>query len=52
VGIYNWLEYFDNNPGKRYISDGVKEVITVPLDLEETIDLEKLNGKELYLYGE
>ncbi len=51
VGLYNWLEYFDKNPGKRYISDGVKEVITVPKILEETIDLEKLYGKELYLYG-
>ncbi|MDR7856485.1 polysaccharide deacetylase family protein [Tissierella sp.] len=52
VGLYNWLEYFDKNPGKRYISDGVKEVITVPLALEETIDLERLKEKELYLYGE
>ncbi len=51
VGIYNWLEYFNNNPGKRYISDGVKDVITLPSDLEETIDLERLNEKELYLYS-
>lgn len=50
VGIYNWLEYFDNNPEKRYISDGVKEVITVPKDMEENIDLERLNDKELYIY--
>lgn len=52
VGLYNWLEYFDKNPGKRYISDGVRDVITVPKVLEEIIDLEKLYGKELYLYGE
>lgn len=52
VGMYNWLEYFDKNPKKRYISDGVKEVITVPKALEETINLNKLEGKELYIYGE
>lgn len=50
VGMYNWLEYFDNNPGKRYISDGVKEIITVPKELEESIDKENLNEKELYIY--
>ena len=50
VGLYNWLEYFDNNPKKRYISDGVKEVITVPKSLDEYIDLKKINNKELYLY--
>lgn len=52
VGMYNWLEYFDNNPRKRYISDGVKEVITIPKELEGKIDMEKSNGKELYFYGE
>lgn len=52
VGIYNWLDYFDNNPEKRYISDGIKEVITVPKALEETINLESLDSKELYIYGE
>lgn len=51
VGMYNWLEYFDNNPKKRYISDGVKEVITIPKELEEKINLEIINGKELYFYG-
>lgn len=50
VGIYNWLEYFDNNPSKRYISDGVKEVITISKDKEELIDNEKLGDKELYIY--
>lgn len=50
VGMYNWIEYFDNNPGKRYISDGVKEIITVPKELEEFIDIENLNEKELYIY--
>lgn len=52
VGIYSWIEYFEKNPEKRYISDGVKEVITIPNNMEETINKEKLNNKELYIYGE
>lgn len=51
VGMYNWLEYFDNNPRKRYISDGIKEIITVPQSLEESINKESLNDKELYMYN-
>lgn len=50
VGIYNWLEYFDKNPDKRYISDGVKDIITVPRKFEEKIDFNKLGQKELYVY--
>ncbi len=50
VGLYNWLEYFDKNPEKRYISDGVKEVITVPKELVGNIDLNRLGDKELYIY--
>lgn len=50
VGIYNWIEYFENNPSKRYISDGVKEVVTIPKDKEEIINTEKLGDKELYIY--
>lgn len=50
VGLYNWLEYFENNPNKRYISDGVKEIITVPKELEEQLDLESLKDKELFIY--
>lgn len=51
VGLYNWLEYFDNNPSKRYISDGIKEIITLPKELEEIVDVEKIKDKELYLYN-
>lgn len=50
VGMYNWIEYFENNPGKKYISDGVKEVLTIPNDKEELIDKDKIKDKELYIY--
>jgi len=48
VGMYNYLEYFDNNPGERFISDGFSEVITVP---EEKLENIKTNPeKEIYVY--
>lgn len=52
VGMYNWMDFLDQNPSKRYISDGVKEVTTVPKSLEDTIDNEKLGDSELYIYEE
>ena len=30
VGLYDWLDYFDNHPSQRYISDGEIEFVTVP----------------------
>lgn len=50
VGIYNWIDYFEQNPDKRYISDGVGEIVTVPKELEETVNKEKILEKQLYLY--
>lgn len=50
VGMYDWMEYLDNNPSQRYISDGVKEVITVPESQREKIAEDRLGEKELYIY--
>ncbi len=48
VGIYNYIEYFDNNPEERFISDGYPEIITVP---KNKVDLlEKDLNKEKYIY--
>ena len=48
VGMYNYIEYFDNNPGERFISDGYAEIITVP---EEKADFIRTDlDKEIYLY--
>ena len=48
VGMYNYIDYFDNNPGERFISDGFPEIITIPEEKLEFIreDLEK----EIYIY--
>ena len=50
VGMYDWIEFFENNPSKRYISDGVKEVVTIPKEKEELIASEKIRDRELYIY--
>ena len=48
VGMYNYIEYFDNNPGERFVSDGYPEIITVP---EEKLELIRPNSdKEIYVY--
>ena len=48
VGIYNYIDYFDNNPSERFISDGFSEIITVP---EEKLELINKNlDKEIYVY--
>lgn len=48
VGMYNYIEYFDNNPEERFISDGYSEIITVPNEKSNLLrtDLEK----EVYIY--
>lgn len=48
VGMYNYIEYFDNNPDERFISDGFSEIITVPEDKLELLP-ENLE-KEIYVY--
>ncbi|MGE5630303.1 MAG: polysaccharide deacetylase family protein [Caulobacteraceae bacterium] len=52
VGLYDWLSYFDKNPGKRYISDGNPETIAIPAKEADKIDKSKLNGKELVIYND
>lgn len=48
VGVYNYIEYFDNNPSERFISDGFPEIITLP---KEKLDSLKADiNKEIYIY--
>ncbi len=48
VGMYDWLENFELKPEKRFISDGIPTVVTVPEDLKDTIKLP--TDKELVTY--
>ena len=48
VGLYNYIDYFDKHPEEKFISDGVAEIVTVPLDKKEFV---RASGdKEIYLY--
>jgi len=38
--LKHWLEYFDNNPGQRYISDGDAETITIKEKHEKYLNKE------------
>lgn len=50
VGMYDWLKYFENNPSKKYISDGKPNIITIPEKEKDNIDKNKIEEKELYIY--
>lgn len=50
VGIYDWLQYFEKNPGKRYISDGNPDTVAIPESEAENVDMSRLDGKELVIY--
>lgn len=45
-----WIDYFDENPDKRYISDGVLNQITVPKVLEAEVNQSAIQEKELIIY--
>jgi hypothetical protein len=46
-----WLNYFDKNPDKRYISDGDPETISIPADQRDKIDQSLLGDKKLNIYN-
>lgn len=46
VGMYDWLEYFEENPHKLYISDGDTDYITVPKSQKENINNEAVKEKD------
>jgi hypothetical protein len=49
-GFYSWLLYFQENPERRYRSDGNPGVVTIPRHMADRIDMEKLGDKELRTY--
>lgn len=48
--LQKWLEYFDANPGERYVSDGDPNIVTVPQNLVSQINKHGLKGKVLRIY--
>lgn len=49
-GIYAWIQYFMENPERRYCSDGNPDVVTVPKHMIDRVDHSKLGDKELKAY--
>lgn len=49
-GLYAWVQYFIENPERRYVSDGDPTTVTVPKHMEERVDREKLGNKRLRTY--
>ncbi|WDV44751.1 polysaccharide deacetylase family protein [Clostridiaceae bacterium M8S5] len=49
-GLYAYLEMFDKYPQKRFISDGVADIVTVNKKNENKIDKQKIGDKKLYIY--
>lgn len=50
AGIYAWLQYFKENPERRYCSDGDPETVTVPKHMTDRVDGDKLGQKKLRTY--
>jgi len=53
TGIYDYLNYFEKNPHKRYISDGNPDIITIPESEVENVDMDKIeqSNKKLIIYS-
>jgi hypothetical protein len=49
-GIYAWLNYFMENPERRYVSDGDPSAVTVPKHMEDRIDTTRLGNLTLRTY--
>ncbi len=45
-----FFDYYEKNPQKKYVSDGRADRVSIPKDMEKSINREKLGDKELYLY--
>jgi len=53
TGIYDYIRYFENNPDKKYVSDGDPNTVTIPDSEINNIDKERLelNNKKLVTYN-
>ncbi len=45
-----WLQYFMDNPERRYRSDGDPRVVTIPSHMQDRVDQSRLGDKKLRTY--
>lgn len=50
LDIDYWIKYFENNPKERYVSDGNPNTVVIPKGKENSIDENKVFGKEIIIY--
>ena len=50
VGMYDWLEYFETRPDRRYISSGNPHIITVPESYRDKVNPEAVGDREIHFY--
>ncbi|MGM0378375.1 MAG: polysaccharide deacetylase family protein [Bacillota bacterium] len=48
--LNDWIDYLEQKPGEKYISDGVKNILSIPKSYKDKINLDKIKDKELKLY--
>ena len=48
-----WMQWFAKNPGVRYISDGLKGVVAVPIGAKNSVDVTRVQEQDkiLQVYG-
>lgn len=51
MDLWWYFNYYEENPQKRFISDGDTDKISIPKELEEEIDQNKIGNKELVIYN-
>ena len=49
-GIYAWIQYFMENPERRYCSDGNTGFVTIPKHMIDRVDQSTLGDKKLRTY--
>jgi len=49
-GIYAWIQYFMENPERRYCSDGNPAIITIPKHMIDRVDQNQIGERELRTY--
>ncbi len=45
-----WMDDLESNPHKKFISDGDPDIVTVPEERAETVNMDKLNDRTLRTY--
>lgn len=50
MDLWWYFKQYEENPDRRYISDGNPDRISIPKELESKIDKSKIEDKELFLY--